>query len=311
MKNKLKTTEELFTDVRFLNLSESESDRVWNAIVSGIESQPIISPWVLQAKYKKMIPLLIGALLFVSAGGTVAASDSSAPGDTLFPVDRAVEKVQLAFANKDAEVNLKTRFAEERLAEVQELIARNRARFAANFTATSTASTTPGQTASTTHATSTKATSTKATTTPGQKDANVALGINVAIAYLNDIYTDISASGNLEAAARIQAVIKQLETISNTSDVKVLLKKNGDFQLRLKGETASSTASTTGSVKINTSGNKDRIEVREDGERIRIEVKSDGVVKVKSKLNKDEDEDEDDDKGIRGNATSTLRINLR
>lgn len=70
-----------------------------------------------------MISLLISLLVLAGVGGTVAVSDSATPGNFLFPVDQAVEKVQLVFANKEKEVKLKAKFAQERLDEVDELLA--------------------------------------------------------------------------------------------------------------------------------------------------------------------------------------------
>jgi hypothetical protein len=313
MKKKNKTIEKELEALRFRELSDREVENSWQIIESRLEPAQAFSVWKLQIKRKTMIPLLIGALLFVSAGGTVAASNKALPGDALFPVDRAVENVRVALARNDGKAELKLKFAEERLGEVQALIARVRAQASASTTASTTATTT-------------------ATSTPKKTSDNVALGVNVAISFLNDAAAEVSASGNTEAAAQIRSIVTRLENLANDSDVKVRLKNNGAFQLRLKGEiassTASSTATTTGEVKINTSGNKSRIEVREDGGRIRIEIKDNGGIKIKSKIDSDdddrdsrdrddddEDEDEDerkkDNRGRGVNLNSDLRLDLR
>lgn len=322
---------EEFHGIKFNPLTKAESDDAWNAISTRIET-PNAFPFVglLKINRKPMIPLLIGALLFASAGGTVAASNNAVPGDVLFGVDRAVENVRLALAG-DASTELKLKFAEERLGEVQTLIARARAQ--ANVSATTTATTT----AST-------STSTVATSTPKQKsNDSVALGVNVALAYLNSISDDLSASGNAEVVAKLENVIGRLETITNSDDVKAKLKNNGEFQLRLRESSATSTASTTGNVMINTNGNKTRIEIREDGERFRIEIKDlpaqtgNGDLEMKLKTNDDEDDNEEENDDVedededdrededrenddedkdnsgrgRGRLDSSLRIDLR
>lgn len=309
MKKNNKTIEQELREVRFRDLSLQESESTWNGIHARITGERSFSSvFSLKTNRKRMIPLLIGALLFASAGGTVAASNSAVPGDALFGIDRAVENVRLALADKESKAELKVRFSEERLDEVRNLVKRVKAQSNATSTATTTATTT--------------ATST-ATTTPRGVNTDVALGVNVAIAFLNDAAADVSASGDAEAAAQIKAIVSQLENLANDADVKVRLKQNGDFQLKLKSGVATSTASTTGSVKLNTSGNKSRIEVREDGERIRIEIKDSGDIKVKSKIEaeieaEDEDEEDDDDedesenKGRgKGSATSSLKLDLR
>lgn len=68
---------------------------------------------------------IIGILiaLLVLGGTTVVASDAAAPGDLLFPIDRAVEETRLALARGESETELRVRFAEERVEEVGEIIA--------------------------------------------------------------------------------------------------------------------------------------------------------------------------------------------
>ncbi|OHA92027.1 MAG: hypothetical protein A3J09_00825 [Candidatus Zambryskibacteria bacterium RIFCSPLOWO2_02_FULL_51_21] len=310
MKKKTDQLKRILKDLKFRNLSLSESDAVWQRISSRMEPQSLFSLIALQINRKNMIPLLIGALIFASAGGTVAASNSAVPGDVLFPVDRAVENFRLAIAG-NGKAKLEVKFAEERLDEVDKLILRSRIATAATTTATSTA------------------TSTRATSTSPSK-GRVAVGVNVAIEYLNNVAADLSASGETEAAAEIGALIARLETMVNDPDVKVALKQNGDFMLKIKGDvSASSTATSSGKIKINTSGNKSRIEVKEEDGKFKLEIKDNGEVKIKSETEvemedgndddnrgkKNDDEDDDDDDDDDDNATtstsSILRLNLR
>lgn len=309
MKNKDKTIETLLRETRFLNLSEREADQAWGTISQRIESSGAFSS--LPTKRKTMIPLLIGALLFASAGGTVAASNSAVPGDKLYGIDRAVESVRVALAREDSSNELRLRFAEERLLEVQALVERARAKANATSTATTTATTTASSTV---------------TTTPGRSGDKVAHGVDVALSYLNEVSAKLAASGNTEAVARLALVIERLETIANSDYVRVQLKNDGAFKLRLKGAgDSSASASSSSDVKINTSGNKGRIEVKEIGEKIRFEILENGDMRVKSQTdidNDDEDDDDNDDEDDgddrssrgRGNGVdlnSNLRIDLR
>jgi len=69
-----------------------------------------------------MVTLFIVLALLVGAGGTVAASDSARPGDLLFPIDRAVEDIRATFASTDNKVELKIKFSEERLDEIESIL---------------------------------------------------------------------------------------------------------------------------------------------------------------------------------------------
>jgi len=69
-----------------------------------------------------MIPILIALAVLFGAGGTVVASDSARPGDLLFPVDRAVEEVRAAFTAGEGKAELKIKFAEERLDEMDSIL---------------------------------------------------------------------------------------------------------------------------------------------------------------------------------------------
>lgn len=69
-----------------------------------------------------MVTLFIVLALLVGAGGTVAASDSARPGDLLFPIDRAVEDVRATFASTENKVELKIKFSEERLDEMESIL---------------------------------------------------------------------------------------------------------------------------------------------------------------------------------------------
>ncbi len=69
-----------------------------------------------------MIPLFIAILVALGAGGTVVASDSARPGDLLFPIDRAVEEFSANFASAEGKAELKVKFAEERLDEIDSIL---------------------------------------------------------------------------------------------------------------------------------------------------------------------------------------------
>jgi hypothetical protein len=79
---------------------------------------------------KRLAVIMLAAAIGVAlmAGSAVAASNGSLPGQLLYPVKRAVEKIDLAFHRDPASrARLHLEFAERRLEELQSLLALRRA----------------------------------------------------------------------------------------------------------------------------------------------------------------------------------------
>src|SRR3989344_7804678 len=209
MKKNNKTIEEKLKNINFTKLTEAESEALWNRISYSITP----SPFQLRTKNKTMIPLIIGAMLFVGVGGTVAA-DSSVPGDFLFPVDRAVENMRLAFSgNANAKAELKAKFSRERLQEVKKIVAKEKAARDENRDK-------PER----------QATSTKA-------QGRVEVGVSTAIDFLNKASLDVKASGNAEASAEIDNVVDELEAMVNDAEVKAFINTSGNKdRVEVRGE---------------------------------------------------------------------------
>jgi len=78
----------------------------------------------LQLTFKPM-PIVIGAIivaLLAGGGGTAYASQSSLPGDALYPVKLMTEDVQTTVAwNPEKKVEMEIKFANRRLEEVKKL----------------------------------------------------------------------------------------------------------------------------------------------------------------------------------------------
>ncbi len=76
-------------------------------------------PWQWQWQPGWAIALIVILVIFLSGGGTVVASGSSMPDNTLYPVKLAVEKVQMAFTFSDiSKAELNAEFADKRVEEV-------------------------------------------------------------------------------------------------------------------------------------------------------------------------------------------------
>lgn len=75
-------------------------------------------------KFNLVKVLAAAALAFVSVTGVVYASNAAAPGDMLYGLDRAIERVRLQMAaGAEDIIALRLAFAEERLREVEDRIA--------------------------------------------------------------------------------------------------------------------------------------------------------------------------------------------
>ncbi|MFA5890394.1 MAG: DUF5667 domain-containing protein [Actinomycetota bacterium] len=79
-------------------------------------------------RHRRRIAVLAAAATFMLAGSGVAvAADTAVPGDSLYGVDRAIERLQLAMARSpESEVNTHLAQAAERLGEIDVLRARGR-----------------------------------------------------------------------------------------------------------------------------------------------------------------------------------------
>jgi hypothetical protein len=69
--------------------------------------------------FKKSLAL---TLIFGITAGTAFAADNAKPGDTLFPIDRALENLQLSIAPVTKQNELKMKFALERVSEVKDVL---------------------------------------------------------------------------------------------------------------------------------------------------------------------------------------------
>lgn len=108
--------------IRIKELSSEERSRVWSSLETKLPETPVRSPFVQSTTDRPWVgfPMhkaLSLAFAFVLIVGTVGISDSARPGDTLFPIDRAVERVE-ATLNPSS----RARHAQERFEEFASLV---------------------------------------------------------------------------------------------------------------------------------------------------------------------------------------------
>jgi hypothetical protein len=70
----------------------------------------------------RMVAVIVAVILAIgAAGGVFFAADASSPGDLLYPLDQAAERVRLTLArDDDATARLQIKFANERLREIEQ-----------------------------------------------------------------------------------------------------------------------------------------------------------------------------------------------
>jgi len=121
MKNKL-------DKIKIKQLSKQESDQAWRFIRSQMpEAKPqfwsVLTSLPVLLKPRLALSTLMVVLLVL--GGSIAsvkAADNARPGDFLFPLDRAIEEIQIKLVSKEKGLKLQLEFAKERVDEVKEIM---------------------------------------------------------------------------------------------------------------------------------------------------------------------------------------------
>lgn len=120
---------EKLNKIKIKNLSTEDKNLIWSSII--YKKSKKVGKSLLPFNLKtNMIGVLIALAVVLGGGGVVAASNTAVPGDTLYGVDLAAEKAKIALvSSEDKKNNLKIKFAEERLFEVETIVERRGASF--------------------------------------------------------------------------------------------------------------------------------------------------------------------------------------
>lgn len=114
--------EEKLNKIKTKSLSPDEKNSIWSGIVYK-KSQDLEKNKLSFNFKKNMIGAILSLILILGGGGAALAANNSVPGDTLFGLDLALEKAKLSLAGAEEKKNeLKVRFAEERISEVNKII---------------------------------------------------------------------------------------------------------------------------------------------------------------------------------------------
>ena len=117
-------TEKQLNTVHAPSLTPEEKNSLWFSLVQKQETRNR-QGLLLRSFNKHMMATLLALVVILGGGGVVAASNQAVPGDALYGIDQAVEKVQIKLANSEEKKSeLKVRFAEERLSEFETFVGR-------------------------------------------------------------------------------------------------------------------------------------------------------------------------------------------
>ena len=245
------------------SLTQAEKNILWSKIEKGIESgqkQPSYfqQPSMFFNFSRKLA--FASFLIFVLVGGsaaTVIASNNAKPGDTLFPIDIAAEKIQLIFSSNKKKGELRIKFAWERLNEVKIILALagENGSDENDAPATSTSDQTTTSTESETTTTKVKEFKSK-----DVKGTNIAL--TIALEHLRQTKSDLEEE-NSTAVEVIDGIIEELTMlaenyVSDLDKFKVEIKDNGN-KLKIDIKTSSDELKTR--FKFNQNKNNIKIEL--------------------------------------------------
>jgi hypothetical protein len=190
-------------------LAKFEKNLLWAKIESNLKQSQLSTFFNLKPKFA-FAPIM-ASILIIGSAATVAASNNAKPGDILYPVDLAVEKVQLAFAKGKKKDVLRVQFAQERLDEARIALASEESDN--DFDITNT-------------------TSTKQRKPNFQKIKKANNALNVALENLEKTKSILEEKGSAAAAIAINGIIGELtelaeDHVADLDDIEAEIENNG------------------------------------------------------------------------------------
>ena len=200
-----------------------------------------------------MIGIFIALMVVLGVGGTASVADNARPGDVLFGVDRAVENVRLSLAGEEKKNELRIKFAEERVSEIEDLSKEDD---------------------------SAEGDDTVSAEVKEEKAVNVSAGIEQTLNLLADVKEQEGED------ARIDDIITKLNAYvaGLPSDAQIEV-GNNKLEIRFEGEDENGDDISV-KFKEENGDDKSKLEIRTAEERIKIKMKN-GVLEIKTKLEDD------------------------
>ena len=118
--SEIKALKRLFSESA---LHPLRKEQLKESVMSALSAQTPLPGEIFALPGRRLIKYLIAMLIGIGlVGGTALASQSSIPGNALYPIKRAVEKLQTGLSiTANAKARVETKHAEERFLELAEL----------------------------------------------------------------------------------------------------------------------------------------------------------------------------------------------
>lgn len=240
------------THIDLIAMTEAEKNTMWQKIEMGMNKKAFHFFGFIRTRVRAGLAFVL-VILFAGSSVAFAYADTAKPGDALFPLGVAREKVEIFLAPASQKNDLRVKFAEKRIEDGQvflTLLVKAKGTYAVSYAST-TATTT-----STTTATSTAAT----TTTNNTVTEDATRRFNTTIAYLEGVKAELQSNGDTLAAGALQNAIDAMlaqahQTPTNDSSVLLKIKDNAN-KFKMDVRIANSTTTTKISVSEKTNNGK-------------------------------------------------------
>lgn len=199
-----KNIKEKLENIKSVKLTSGEKNILWSKIEGGIRAREAYGkkPATVLGMSARLATVMVLMVFVLTSGSalTVSAANAAAPGDTLFPVDEAIERIELFFTRQENKTERRLGHAEERLEEARAILA---------------LIDTGDDEATSTDETSTSSDSSGGETSyESNKIARAEHVLDVALLRLEMIRDILVEEGNDEGVAEIDAVIAELTQLA-------------------------------------------------------------------------------------------------
>lgn len=241
-------------------ITEAEKNTMWQKIEIEMNKKASHFFGSLRTRVRAAVAFTL-VVLFASSSVAFAYAGTAQPGDVLFPLGVAREKVEIFLAPESKKNDLRVRFAEKRIEDGQvflTLLVQAKGTYAVSYASTTATSTNTGTTATTT----------ATTTTSSNATEDATRRFNATIAYLEGVKADLLSHGDTLAAGALQDAIDAMiaqahQTPTNNSSVLVKIKDNAN-KFKMDVRIANSTTTTKISVSEKTNNGKKDNEHNDD-----------------------------------------------
>lgn len=306
-------------------LTMKEKNLLWSNIEHGlVYKKPKYSKNLKfnSFNFKKKF-ILIPALIIALLGGstiTAFAANEAKPGDTLFPVDLAIEKMQIILAPETKEAELRIKFAKERFEEAKIILAvleENYVNPPSNNSSTLTSATST----ETAQQSGDIASSTETTNNNYNEESDIehkkeaAYNLGTSIGLLEQIKETLEESGDKSSVSAVEGILEELSKLTEGNEVtldrfKTEIKKGGD---KIKIEIKASNDTNNFKLKFEQNNDDKKVEIKVSEKDTEDDEKKEGdhkkSKKEKGSKSSDKKQNEDDENEHSGKSKKEVAKN--